>query len=149
MDEELIQSLKTTLAETFAFYLKAHYYHWNVEGPDFAQYHEFLGNLYEEVHGAIDPMAEFIRTLGAYAPGSFGRYMELSNIMGDDSVPNAQQMLSNLLSDTVILLSSIKRTRDLADAAGETGLANFLDERDTAHKKHRWMIRAFLKPYEN
>jgi starvation-inducible DNA-binding protein len=149
MDEELIQSLKTTLAETFAFYLKAHYYHWNVEGPDFAQYHEFLGDLYEEVHGAIDPMAEYIRTLGAYAPGSFARYMELSTIEGEDIVPEASQMLSNLLSDTVIMLASIKRSRDLADAAGETGLANFLDERDAAHKKHRWMIRAFLKPYDN
>ena len=73
-------SLKVALADTFAFYLKAHYFHWNVTGADFPQYHDFLGNLYQEVYGAVDPIAELIRTTGDYAPGSFSRYAELSNI---------------------------------------------------------------------
>jgi starvation-inducible DNA-binding protein len=143
--EDLIQSLKITLASTFAFYLKAHYYHWNVEGPDFHQYHTLLGEIYEEVYGSVDPMAEYIRTLGAYSPGSFSRFTELSMIRGDDTVPAAPQMFSTLLMDTEGLLASIFRTRQLAEENGQTGLANFLDDRDSAHKKHRWFMRSLLK----
>jgi starvation-inducible DNA-binding protein len=67
---ELVEALKKAQATTFALYLKAHNFHWNVEGPDFAQYHSFLGDFYEEVFGAVDTIAELIRTLDAYAPGS-------------------------------------------------------------------------------
>ena len=71
--EELINKMKVVLASSFAFYLKAHNFHWNVEGVNFPQYHEFFGNLYEEVHSAIDKIAEEIRALDAYAPGSLKR----------------------------------------------------------------------------
>jgi starvation-inducible DNA-binding protein len=143
--EDLIQSLKVTLANTFAFYLKAHYYHWNVEGVDFHQYHTLLNQIYEEVYDSVDPMAEFIRILNAYAPGSLSRFTELSEIPGDDSVPAAPQMFANLLMDTETILASIEKSRKLAEDNGEFGLANFLQDRDAAHKKHRWMMRSLLK----
>ena len=60
--EELAQSLKVAQAESFSFYLKAHKFHWNVEGPDFVQYHEFLADLYTEVWAGVDVIAELIRT---------------------------------------------------------------------------------------
>ena len=78
--ETLQEIMKKVLADTFALYLKAHNYHWNVEGINFPQYHEFFGNLYEELHGAVDPIAEEIRSLDTYAPGSFTRFMELTEI---------------------------------------------------------------------
>lgn len=143
--EELINSLKRALAETFTLYLKAHYYHWNVEGPDFQQFHDFFGSFYEEVYGAVDPMAEEIRALDAYAPGSFGRMLELSSIKGDDSIPAALEMVNRLFQDNVVLLDTLKKTRDMADAAGENGLVNFLEDRIDQHKKHQWMLRAYLK----
>ena len=80
--EELVGQMKGLLASTFALYLKAHYFHWNVEGPDFAQYHEFFGNFYESVYGNVDKIAEEIRALDAYAPGSLGRFQELTGIKG-------------------------------------------------------------------
>jgi len=61
--DELIDQMKVVLADTFAMYLKAHMFHWNVTGPNFPQLHEFFGDLYEELHGAVDPIAEQIRTL--------------------------------------------------------------------------------------
>ena len=91
--EQLILQLKRILATSFAMYLKSHNFHWNVEGPDFPEYHEFLGNLYEEVYGSVDEIAEKIRMLGAYAPGSFVRYSELSEIDDEVNVPVASQML--------------------------------------------------------
>jgi starvation-inducible DNA-binding protein len=85
--EQLVEALKKAQATSFAFYLKAHNYHWNVEGSNFAEYHEFLKGLYEEVFGAVDTIAELIRTLDAYAPGSFTRFQQLSVIEDELSVP--------------------------------------------------------------
>jgi starvation-inducible DNA-binding protein len=102
MDEQvqaLIEELKVAFASTYAFAAKAQYYHSNVEGPNFPQYHEFFGEIYEEVGGAIDKMAEHIRALDAYAPGSFNRLEELSDIRGDDTIVSGLEMAQRLLAD--------------------------------------------------
>lgn len=143
--EELVQELKRAFASTYAFYLKAQYYHWNVEGPNFPQYHEFLGKIYEEVGGAIDKMAEHIRALDAYAPGSFERLAELSAIQGDNMIVPARDMIANLLADndklTPMLISVMKK----AEAVDRYGTANFIQDRIEAHRLHSWMLKATLK----
>lgn len=145
MREKLIEKMKVVLADSFAFYLKAHQYHWNVEGPDFPQYHDFLGNLYEEVHGAVDKIAEEIRALGEYAPGSFSRYTELSSIADSRNAPSAIEMITTLQGDNQIVLNTLMETYKLAEQYNEIGLSNFLQDRYDAHKKHAWMIRSILK----
>jgi len=72
--EQLIEKLKILHASNFSFYLKLHFFHWNVEGPNFPQYHELFGDLYSDVHGSVDNYAEHLRALQAYAPGSLGRF---------------------------------------------------------------------------
>jgi len=141
----LVDKMKVVLSDTFAFYLKAHYYHWNVEGPNFAQYHELLKNIYEEAFGAADDIAEHIRTLNAYAPGSFTRFRELSNIQDELTVPNATSMLSRLLSDNDIVINTLIEAYKLAENENEYGLANFLQDRIDIHKKHGWMLRATIR----
>ena len=145
MKEQLVEQMKVVLADSFAFYLKAHQYHWNVEGPDFPQYHEFLSNLYEEVYGSIDRIAEEIRSLGEYAPGSFSRFQQLSSIADSTSAPSAGEMFNTLASDNQIVLSSLMETYRLAEEYSEIGLSNFLQDRYDAHKKHAWMISSILK----
>jgi starvation-inducible DNA-binding protein len=143
--EELIEDLKVVFASTYAFYAKAQYYHWNVEGPDFPQYHKFFGKIYEEVGGAIDNMAEHIRALDAYAPGSFKRLEELSAIEGDDTIPTGLAMAARLLEDndklTPMLISVMKK----AESVDRYGTANFIQDRIEAHRKHAWMLRATTK----
>ena len=100
--EELVEQMKVVLASVFSLYLKSHYFHWNVEGPNFPQYHEFLGDLYEEIYGSIDTLAEEIRTLGAYAPGSFGRFRELTSIQDEMTIPPALEMINRIAEDNQI-----------------------------------------------
>ena len=148
MDEqlqELIEELKVAFASTYAFYLKAHYYHWNVEGPDFPQYHEFFGNLYQEVYGAIDKMAEHIRALDAYAPGSFERLEELSAIKGEDNIIPGLEMASRLLADNDKLVPMLISVMKKAEAVDRYGTANFIQDRIEAHRIHSWMLRATTK----
>lgn len=143
--EELIEDLKKIFASNYAFYLKAQYYHWNVEGPDFPQYHEFFGKIYEEVGSSIDKMAEHIRALDAYAPGSFKRLIDLSDIEGDDTIVSGIEMAKRLLADndkmTPMLISAMKK----AENVDRYGTANFLQDRIEAHRLHAWMLRSVTK----
>jgi starvation-inducible DNA-binding protein len=143
--EELIQQMKELLADTFAFRLKTQYYHWNIEGPDFAQYHKFLGKLYEEIDSAVDETAEKIRSLNSYAPGSFQRYLELATIQCDDNIIPAVEMLDRVKIDNDVLRNKLKQVRNKAEALGEFGLVNFLEGRLDAHDKHAWMLKALTK----
>jgi len=146
--DELINLMEKTLADSFAFYLKAHKFHWNVEGPDFKQYHDLFGGLYEEVWGAVDSIAEHIRTLDAYAPGSLSKFSELTTIAESNSTPSASSMVTELLSDNQKVVNSLTEAYKMAERFSELGLANFLQDRIDIHKKHGWMLRATSKGTE-
>jgi starvation-inducible DNA-binding protein len=142
----LADALKTLLATAYAFSIKAQNFHWNIEGPDFPQYHEFLDNLYNEVYGnTIDRTAELIRQLDSYTPGSITRYAQLSQIQDQLKIPRAELMMQELYEDNLKLLSMWKETFHIAEEADEQGIANFIAERIDAHGKHNWMLRSILK----
>ena len=142
----LADSLKILLATEYAFSLKSQQFHWNVEGPDFAQLHEFFGNLYEEVYSnSIDRTAEYIRTLDDYAPGSYERFSELTVIKGQTKIPRARLMIEELLANNGQLLDLLNETFAVAEQENQQGIANFIAERLDAHQKHGWMLKSFLK----
>lgn len=142
----VINSAKIAFADTFSFYLKTHYYHWNVEGNLFPMIHEFFEKIYSEVYGAVDPFAEFIRTLGAYAPGTLYRLAEITTIEQSDTIPSQMDMVSTLLVDNNKVIKSLIAAFEQANTSSElSGFANFLQDRIAAHKKHEWMLKATLK----
>lgn len=142
--EQLQELLKRVLANTFTMYMKAHGYHWNVIGSDFPQLHDFFGDIYGELHGAVDPIAEHIRTIDGFAQGTLARMVELSTVPEDENIPNATAMVANLLSANALVLDSLREAYTSADQLGELGLANFLQDRMDIHKKHGWMLKATL-----
>jgi len=142
----LREDLKTLLATAYAFVIKAQFFHWNVEGPDFSQYHKFFGKLYEEVYdNTIDRCAEYIRVLEEYAPGSFERFSELSLIQGQTKVPRVRLMVTELLADNQTIIDLLNQCFESAAAENQEGIANFIAERIDAHGKHGWMMKSFLK----
>jgi starvation-inducible DNA-binding protein len=143
--ETLIEMMRKVLADTFAMYLKAHNYHWNVEGSNFPQYHDFFGNLYQELHGAVDPIAEEIRALDAYVPGSLSRFLELTEIEDELSIPNGVEMARRLMVDNQKVIMTLDLAFKLADELDQQGLADFIAGRLDAHKKHGWMLRSITK----
>jgi starvation-inducible DNA-binding protein len=143
--EQLIQQLKVILGTNFALYLKSHNYHWNVEGPDFDQYHKFLGALYEQIFGNTDLIAEKIRMLGAYVPGSMERFLELSDIEEATTVPDAMTMLRTLSSDNDRFIFHVRAGIAAADQANEPAISNFLQEILDQHQKHAWMLKSLTK----
>jgi starvation-inducible DNA-binding protein len=143
--ESLHKALKIAFASEYAFYLKAHYFHWNVEGPNFPQYHELFANIYEEVYGSIDKFAEEIRATGTYTPGSFSRFSILSQIEDETEVLPAETMLVELLQDSDKLEEMFRIVFRAAEELGKHGLSDFLASRQDAHAKHSWMLRSTLR----
>ena len=143
--DALHQALKIAFASEFAFYLKAHYFHWNVEGPLFSQMHDLFGKIYEEVYGSIDAFAENIRKVGAYTPGSFTRFSALSAVQDEMGVPDAAAMVAELLQDSEKMSEMFRIVFGAAEELGLHGLSDFLAGRQDAHDKHSWMLRSTLK----
>lgn len=143
--EQLVKAMKIAFSSEYAFYVKAQYFHWNVEGANFPQYHELFGGIYEEVQSAIDDFAENIRKLDAYTPGSFARFSVLSQIEDETAILPAEQMIAELLEDSDNMTQLLKRVFDMATAQGEEGLADFIAGRMDAHRKHSWFLRASSK----
>jgi starvation-inducible DNA-binding protein len=142
--EELVEKMKVVLASTYAAALKAQAYHWNVIGPDFPQLHEFFATVYEDYQGAVDPLAEHIRQLDAFAPQTLTRMKELSIIMEDEKVPTAEKMVSNLLTCNENLSNLVVEAYEMAESQKMYGLSNYLQDRITAQMKLNWMIKATM-----
>jgi len=143
--DDLVQQMKVVLASTFSFYLKGHNFHWNVEGPDFPQYHALFEQVYTDAWGAVDLLAEHIRALDSFAPGSMSRFSQLSVVDDQLNIPNAKSMVLELISDNTKLISELTKAYRFAESANEVGLANFLQDRIDIHKKQGWMLKATSK----
>ena len=142
---DLIELLNKVLADTFALYLKTQSFHWNVEGSDFSEYHDLFGKIYEELQGAVDPIAEHVRALDGYAVGTMRRMLELTTVSETVVVPPARDMFFDWMRGNDEVLKSLKECYLNAERQGELGLSNFLQDRYDMHKKHAWMVRATLK----
>lgn len=143
---ELEAISKVALANTFTMYFKAHSYHWNVVGKNFSQYHGFFGDLYDEVYGAVDPLAEEIRACGYFAPISLEDMYTYKTIGEDQVRPQyPQQMFANLLEANNQVIDSLNKLFTSATAAGKQGFANFVADRLDKHAKHGWMLRSFME----
>ena len=145
MTPEIKLKAKQSFADSFLFYLKAHYYHWNVEGRHFSQDHELFGKIYEEVQESLDKFAEEIRTLGTYAPGVFDRFIDLSHLDQKSAIPQAELMFAELIEDNDKVIQSLTGLFDMLEGAKLHGFADFVGERIDAHNKHQWMLKSTLK----
>jgi starvation-inducible DNA-binding protein len=144
--EQLIQQLKVILGTNFALYLKSHNYHWNIEGSNFPQYHDFLNGFYTEVFAQTDLIAEHIRYLDSYTPGSMERFLELADIKeAVDVVPSAIAMMTELKADNDRFIIHLRAGIVAANQADEPAVGNFLQDLLGAHQKKAWMLRSIVK----
>jgi len=138
--EELQLAIKRAFATTYAFLIKAENFHWNVTGPDFMQYHELFGKIYDEVDDELDDFAERVRAIRAYVPASFSQLAEHSSIMDTLEVLPKNEMLRVLYVDNGKVHMELLAAYTLAEQQNEHGLSAFLSERIDAHRKHGWML---------
>jgi len=143
---ELTTAIKVLLANSTVMYYKAHQFHWNIEGIEFTQYHDFLGDLYTDVYNSVDPIAELLRKLDDYAPVSIDELYKYKTLEEETTrVVLISDILASLLKANEEVLASLNKVFALAVAANKQGMADFIAGRIDAHDKHGWFLRASAK----
>ncbi|MFZ2868613.1 Dps family protein [Zavarzinia sp.] len=136
--------LGTALADTFTAYLKTHNYHWNVTGRDFHMLHTMFQGQYEELHDAVDEIAERIRALGFKAPGSLAGFGKLASIGEAAEGATADEMVRDLMATNEALARNLRKAEGELGELGDISSADLMVARVTASEKHAWMLRATL-----
>jgi len=142
--EQIVQGLSQLLADTFSIYIKTHNFHWNVSGPMFVTLHTLFEQQYTELALAIDIIAERIRALGAFAPGSFKAFQELTSIPDMEDIPDALTMIALLVEDNETIIKTARSIIPLADKAYDTPTADLATARILVHEKTAWMLTSLL-----
>jgi starvation-inducible DNA-binding protein len=138
------EALSKVLADTYVLYLKTHNYHWNVEGPKFRSLHETFEEQYRDLWDSIDDIAERIRALGHYAPGTYAKFQALSTIKDNEDIPSADNMLKELIADNETVARTIRSALSTTQDAGDEASAGLLADRLTTHEKQLWMMKSML-----
>ena len=144
--EAIAEALSRVLADTYMLYIKTHAYHWNVTGPLFASLHTLFETQYTELHDAADTIAERIRAIGHFTPGSYGTYARLSSLAVDnDAVPAALTMVRNLTLGHEAVGRTLRAGFKVAEAGGDQATMDLLIGRMEASDKAAWMLRSHLE----
>lgn len=143
--EEIATGLSRLLADTYTLYLKTHNYHWNVTGPMFTTLHTMFEEQYQELALAVDEIAERIRALGIFAPGSYSRFQELTRIDEETRVPSAQEMIQQLVLGQETVVRTAREIFPVIEAAHDEPTADLLTNRMQTHEKTAWMLRSLLQ----
>ena len=142
---EVAQAASVLLADSYTLYLKTHNYHWNVTGPMFTTLHTLFETQYTDLALAVDEIAERIRAVGEYAPGSYAAFGKLSSVQEATDVPKAVAMIETLVADQAIIVKSAQALIATAEAAGDQASADLGVRRIEVHEKNAWMLRSHLE----
>ncbi len=141
---KVAEGLSRLLADSYTLYLKTHKFHWNVTGPMFQTLHLMFETQYTELSTAVDLIAERIRALGFYAPGSYAEFGKLSSIKESDGVPKAEDMIRQLVEGQEAVVRTARSVFPIAEKAGDEATADLLTQRIQLHEKTAWMLRSLL-----
>ena len=141
----IAHGLSRLLADTYVVYLKTHNFHWSVEGPMFQTLHQMFMDQYTETWNAIDLVAERIRSLGHYAPGTYAEYNKLARIKETPGVPKAEQMVRLLIEGQEAIVKTAREVLPIAEKADDQPTLDLLTQRMQIHEKNAWMLRSLLK----
>ena len=143
--EDIAKGLSKLLADTYTLYLKTHNFHWNVTGPMFQTLHLMFETQYNELALAVDLIAERIRSIGVYAPGTYKQFAALSSIKEEDGIPKAQDMIRLLVEGQEAVVRTARSLYPVVEKASDEATADLLTQRIQLHEKTAWMLRSLLE----
>ncbi len=142
--KEITEGLSRLLADSYTLYLKTHNFHWNVEGPMFNTLHLMFMEQYTEMWNALDLIAERIRALGHYAPGTYKQFSKMTSIEESEDVPNAHEMIKQLLNGHEAVARTAREIFPIAEKGNDEATMDLLTQRIQIHEKTAWMLRSLL-----
>ncbi len=143
--QAISEGLSRLLADSYSLYVKTHNYHWNVTGPMFQSLHTQFEEQYTELAIAVDDIAERIRALGEFAPGSYSAFQRLTNVEEENGHPDALTMVKNLVVAHETVVQTARSIVPIADQADDEPTLDLLTQRMQVHEKAAWMLRSILE----
>ncbi|KAF0206091.1 MAG: starvation-inducible DNA-binding [Gallionellaceae bacterium] len=143
--KKIADGLGRMLADSYTLYLKTHNFHWNVTGPMFQTLHLMFMTQYNEIWMAVDMVAERIRALGYPAPGTYKEFAALTSIEDSKGVPNAKEMISQLVAGQEAVVRTARAVLPIAEKAGDQPTVDLLSARMQVHEQNAWMLRSLLE----
>lgn len=143
--KEISEGLSRLLADTYSLYLKTHYFHWNVTGHLFHSLHIMFEEQYTELAAAVDMIAERIRALGYFAPGSYSQFSELGSIPETREVPSAEEMVRLLTEGNEAVVRTARAAMPAAERGSDDSTLDLLAGRLRVHEKNAWMLRSIIQ----
>lgn len=144
--QQLIGILNKRLADAFVLYTKTRNYHWNVTGSEFMPLHKMFEDQYDALAESVDAIAERVRQLGGFAFGTLDEFKANSALEEQPGrVPNAQDMLRNLLHDHEAVVRQLRQDADKAEELGDMTTNDFFIGLAQEHEKTAWFLRAHLE----
>lgn len=144
-NQTVVEPLAVLLASSYTLYLKTQNYHWNVTGPMFTTLHTLFETEYTELAAAIDEIAERIRALGAFAPGSLTEFSELSVVKEAKGRTSAKDMIKTLVADQKAVAKAAHAVIEAAETVSDQASADLGTRRVDVHEKNAWMLRSHLE----
>lgn len=141
---DLASCLYQTISDAFMMYFMAHSYHWNVTGPEFSQFHDFFADVYGDVHGSIDPLAENIRKIGYKAPMHLLQICNITQVPHSEPGCDPMSMTRELYDANEVVIADLYATFECANNANQQGIADFIAGRIDSHEKWRWQLGTTL-----
>ncbi|RYF72730.1 MAG: DNA starvation/stationary phase protection protein [Comamonadaceae bacterium] len=142
----IAEGLSRVLADTYTLYLTTHNFHWNVTGPHFNSLHAMFMDQYTELWTSTDVIAERIRALGHYAPGSYAEFSKIATVPDVPQVPpRAMEMVRILVKGHETVSRIAREFIPVAEEAGDDPTADMLTARCTVHDQTAWMLRSLLE----
>lgn len=142
----ITEALNRVLADTVILYLKTHNFHWNVTGPNFFSLHELFKSQYIDLIEGGDSIAERIRSLGYWAPGSFSEFSRLSGIKEEPHhLSDGADMVRQLVLDNELIVRRLKEVHDVAESNQDVTTMDLMVKRMEVHAKAAWMLRSHIE----
>ena len=141
----ITKGLSGLLADSYSLYLMTHNFHWNVTGPQFNTLHTMFMAQYTEQWAALDLIAERIRALGEYAPGTYKEFAKLTSIQEVSGTPKAMEMVQLLINAQESTAWTARKLFPLVEKAKDQPTADLLTQRLNVHEKTAWMLRSLLE----
>ena len=144
--QQMVDILNKRLSDEMVLYTKTRNYHWNVTGMEFIQLHELFEKQYDELAESIDEIAEYIRQVGGFAFGTLDEFKQNSSIEEQPGhIPNAEDMIRNLLHDHELCIQQLRKDADTAEEVGDMLTNDFLIGKAHGHEKMAWFLRAHIE----
>ncbi|MCA1947544.1 MAG: DNA starvation/stationary phase protection protein [Armatimonadetes bacterium] len=144
-NQPVIQALIQVLADTYAMMTKTQHHHWNVEGPRFKELHDQFQLLYEAHFLQVDELAERIRALGGYPPGTLQEFAQISSVRESPGLRGEDAMVRDLVGGYEALIADLRRLWKATDEHGDPVTQGIAESLILAHEKTVWMLRSMLK----